>query len=748
MIPKKIHYCWFNKDRNKPLPRVVQECIASWERLLPDFELILWNEDNFDIHSEPFVKEAYEMSKYGYVADYVRLWVLHNFGGVYLDADVEVVKRFDALLQDPAFMGLENPYALGSAIIGAEPGNPVIKFLLDTYEGKHFIQEDNTPDTRLSNWIFTGRLKEYGYELNNELQVFEHITIYPKENLYPHNRNYITENTLFLHRLMVSHVKQVSVVMPVYNGEKYLREAIDSVLSQTFDNFEFIIVNDGSTDSSEEIIRSYSDSRIVLVNKPNSGIVDSLNLGIKRATGKYIARMDADDIMLPDRLKIQYRFMEENSRVDILASGFEWFGELSRGGFHSTNGIVTKGALMRGNPVGHPTVMMRKRSLEKLPVIYEHGYDYAEDFKLWFHAISHGLQINNIPDIVLKYRQSPHSTGSKYANIQWQSAEKIRKIYAKCEGEKLTAIIPFRNEGDEIERTVVSIKKTAQSIRIILVDDDSNDGYNYEWIADTYHCGYIRNAENKGVAGSRDIGVEECQTPYFVLLDGHMRFYDDNWDEKLISVLENNPGSLVTSNTVVFHRNEDGSYDNEDGAVGRDKFGSYGAFVNMYEPGWEYSAKWTAKKLEEGEVIPVACVLGAVYASSVWHWKRIGGLYGLISYGSDEPLMSIKTWLSGGKCLLIKDWGVGHLYRGKHPYPVQSKNGIYNYLFLIALFSSEEDQVEYFSNYAKRVKGVFTQAYEMYREREADIKEHRKYLQSVFVHDMDYFLKINEKVKK
>ena len=120
----------------------------------------------------------------------------------------------------------------------------------------------------------------------------------------------------------------ISVVMSVYNGEKYLKRSIDSILNQTFKDFEFIIINDGSTDKSLEIIKSYDDDRIVLIDQENKGLTKSLNIGIKTASGKYIARQDADDVSLPDRLKKQVDFLEVREDVVLLGCrAYEVIGE-------------------------------------------------------------------------------------------------------------------------------------------------------------------------------------------------------------------------------------------------------------------------------------------------------------------------------------------------------------------------------------------------------------------------------------
>lgn len=161
----------------------------------------------------------------------------------------------------------------------------------------------------------------------------------------------------------------ISVVMPVYNAELYLDEAIQSITNQTYKKFEFIIINDGSTDKSLEIIKKYKDeySRIVLISRENKGLVFSLNEGISKAKGKYIARMDADDISLSTRLEEQVAFMEENQEIGVCGSWVEVFGDNRKNTIwkmpKSNEELKTR--LLFSVPVAHPSVMMRKEILDK-----------------------------------------------------------------------------------------------------------------------------------------------------------------------------------------------------------------------------------------------------------------------------------------------------------------------------------------------------------------------------------------------
>ena len=142
MIPKIIHYCWLSGD---PFPKKMQYCINSWRKVLPDYEFVLWDTKRFPLEQSPWVKEAFEAKLYAFAADYIRVYAIYHYGGIYLDCDVEVIKRFDDLLHLPYFIGKE---ATGNrvevAAFGAEKGSLWVKQCLDYYEGKHFKLPDGS----------------------------------------------------------------------------------------------------------------------------------------------------------------------------------------------------------------------------------------------------------------------------------------------------------------------------------------------------------------------------------------------------------------------------------------------------------------------------------------------------------------------------------------------------------------------------------------------------------------------------
>lgn len=201
MIPKIIHYCWFG---GKSVPKDVIDCINSWKKYMPTYEIILWNEDNFDIESNRYVKEAYASNKFAFVADYVRLFALHHFGGIYLDTDVEVLKPLDSFLIHKAFSGFEDENLISTAIIGSEKNGVWVKMQLDSYKNRVFIKDNGDLDTTTNVCTITENMVREGFVLNNMHQNFNGIIdIYPKDYFSPKSyfsgKIKLTENTYTIH---------------------------------------------------------------------------------------------------------------------------------------------------------------------------------------------------------------------------------------------------------------------------------------------------------------------------------------------------------------------------------------------------------------------------------------------------------------------------------------------------------------------------------------------------------------------
>lgn len=203
---------------------------------------------------------------------------------------------------------------------------------------------------------------------------------------------------------------KVSVIMPAYNAEKYIGEAIESILAQTYRDFELIIVNDGSTDRTEEIILNYSDSRIVyLKNETNLKISDTLNRGIDIAQGEYIARMDSDDISLPERFERQVAYMDQNPKCVVCGTAAILFGEgmEEQMAVPSDDPRYVKGQMIFHCPIIHPSVFIRKSTLQQNQIHYDNEFNGSEDFELWWRLARYG-EVTSLREKLIRYRIHPN----------------------------------------------------------------------------------------------------------------------------------------------------------------------------------------------------------------------------------------------------------------------------------------------------------------------------------------------------
>lgn len=185
MIPKIIHFCWFSGES---YPEKIQECLDSWKKFLPNYEIKLWNKDNFDLDCCKWVRQAYEKRKWAFIADYFRFWVLYNFGGIYLDSDVQVFKNFDNLLGCKSFTGYEYMGIPEAAVIGAEKGTGWLKQCLDWYTDKSFVNDDGTIQNQpVPSLIQLTWAKNYGKMFYDDgtVQKHEDLIVYPFEYFSP-----------------------------------------------------------------------------------------------------------------------------------------------------------------------------------------------------------------------------------------------------------------------------------------------------------------------------------------------------------------------------------------------------------------------------------------------------------------------------------------------------------------------------------------------------------------------------------
>lgn len=553
------------------------------------------------------------------------------------------------------------------------------------------------------------------------------------------------------------HKPKISICMPIYNASLYLGECIDSILSQTFTDFEVLVVDDGSTDNSLEIMQFYNDPRIKII-KNEHNYISSLNILLEKAVGKYIARMDADDIMIPDRLQIQYDYMETHPDADALGGGLCFYGNENDTFIPPIlNDAYQLKDLLTRNILPNPTMMVRNEFLHKHQIRYEHDYIYAEDYRFWARLIHAGARIFCINHIFIKYRNSKTQITNTHREAMWDASIKVKeditdwltenekKSYTppivKPSKKKLTVIIPFLNENEEVEKTVSSIRDTVgEEVEIFVINDQSTDGYPYQKKLQPFHVYYFYNDKRKGVAASRDFGISQCLTPYFILLDAHMRFYDNKWAREIVRILVSNGRQLLCCQTKVLKKDEEGIVHEEDNQCAT----SFGAYLPLSKSAMFLNVEWNREeRYPHNSTEPIAVVLGAGYAASTRYWKHLKGLEGLLSYGSDEAYISLKVWLEGGQCTLLKNIIIGHIYRTVAPYPIHSVTTVYNQLIIADTILPPAMRYWTYAIACSMNKWVFFKAYKMIMKAKKDIISLQTYYERIFTKSFNEILPLH-----
>ena len=200
MIPKTIHYCWFGRGEK---PKLVQKCIASWKKHLPDYELVEWNEDNFDVTQNDFVRQAYAHRNFAFVSDYARAKALYAQGGIYFDTDVEVLQSFDAFLHHTFFAGFEEKNFVGTCVMGAEKGCPLLHEYMAHYENTAYELPDGSFYSDTNVLLLTRLFEQTGFVRDNTFQEKDGVAVYPREWFSPYDYinsiSYITEDSHAIH---------------------------------------------------------------------------------------------------------------------------------------------------------------------------------------------------------------------------------------------------------------------------------------------------------------------------------------------------------------------------------------------------------------------------------------------------------------------------------------------------------------------------------------------------------------------
>ncbi len=297
----------------------------------------------------------------------------------------------------------------------------------------------------------------------------------------------------------------VSVVMSVYNGEKYLRESVDSILNQTFHDFELFVIDDGSSDNTKKIIESYSDERIIFTSRPNKGLVASLNEGIERARGKYIARQDADDISYPERLRLQVAYLEEHDDCVLVSSSYDILDSESKAGNRVVllcrDQDIRLDSIVR-NPFSHGAAMYRKNKVIELGAYNKDNF-LVEDYALFADLASIG-RVANLPSVQYGWRDNPKSVSSTNDLKQREMAQELSENMAE-------AYIPafgLLGLSWQIVSARFYYKKVQGEIRKSLLDQFFVTTYNF--------CGILRKRGNVLLAANATI-VSSLVYPRFAV---------------------------------------------------------------------------------------------------------------------------------------------------------------------------------------------------------------------------------------
>lgn len=262
----------------------------------------------------------------------------------------------------------------------------------------------------------------------------------------------------------------ISVIMPVYNSEKYIICALKSLSNQTFKDFEIIAINDGSSDKSLELLNEYKvkESRLIVINQKKCGIAKALNKGIELAKGKYIARMDSDDICMPERFENQLNYLQEKD-LDLCGTKIKKFGNITGISDYPIDSSDCYLSLLFRTPFAHPTILVKKSIIQRYR--YNEEYKYSQDYELWCRMALDSIKMGNIPEILLKYRCSDNQITSLKKNEQLKLALITASNYWNnqkiCNGLSypICAIDINNNEFNELKKSISSLKELQNRLK-------------------------------------------------------------------------------------------------------------------------------------------------------------------------------------------------------------------------------------------------------------------------------------------
>lgn len=307
---------------------------------------------------------------------------------------------------------------------------------------------------------------------------------------------------------------------------------------------------------------------------------------------------------------------------------------------------------------------------------------------------------------------------------------------------KLTVVIAFLNEEEEVKNTIEDVRKwVGDGVDIVVVNDCSDDGYDYDSDLKSLDIDYFVNPERLGAARSKALGISKIRTPYFLLLDAHMRFYDSNWVNLLVERLDENDRQILCCQTKVLRKSGNRVFEPLEEKFGKKKYGTFINFKeepNILEPQWIYEERNVSSDCET-----TPCIYGAAYCASKRYWDYLKGYQGLLGFGLEEPYISMKVYLEGGQCVLMKNIVTGHIYRTKFPYRVNGLEYVYNKFMITELFLPQRMKDYIHAHYRQAIGDAYPKACSLLEENRPFLMDLKAYYQSIFISDFQKIYKMN-----
>lgn len=515
-----------------------------------------------------------------------------------------------------------------------------------------------------------------------------------------------------------------SVILYVKDNEKTIRKVLQSIQDQSEEDFECLILDDFSRDKSKKIYEEFcsTDSRFKYIRseydatslkeKDQAGISNLLNTGIQYSVGDFIVFSNGLTELLQNRLRQTQIDFSKNPNLDLICFERD-FGPEQIKIYSSTSEKTINDFLKNGIPNFWSLAFKRSTLLRKIPWLFRQPLDKVFDTQFFLTALSHQCVLG-----WSSYKVNVNSSeniGKDSEELFTRYLQMFLPNHQNKSSNEFTVLITFRDEGFEVEKTVIAVRLNDQNVNIQLVDDASLDGYDYENVSRTFGCDLIRNKTSQGVAGTRCIGVDQINTPFFSIFDSHMRFKvaERDFSKNFLKELKKDDAQILYANTIVIGSNTDEnhlfrSYTNEDclaNSSGHNGFLAFGPIYHLKGDALDFDTEWCYKfssefdrdNDEKDAIIETPSILGATYAMSKRWWNEIRGLQNLYYWGSDEPWLSLKTFLLGGRCRMFKNWGIGHLYRSIPTYGALSSIPVQlNRLMIQFIMSPSKEVFEHF----------------------------------------------------